>query len=126
MRTTTKDFIQKHKKQIIIGTTVIAVTAVAGVVVYKKWDMIKGTKIVNTVLGTTKSCISDTSEILDSAEVYVVEQASENKIIDIDLFVRNLPDGWSASPKKLEQAKELGIALADHQTLVNPHIRHIA
>lgn len=126
MRTTAKDFIQKHKKQIIIGTIVIVVTAVAGVVVYKKWDMIKGAKIVNTVLGTAKSYSIDTSEVLETAEACVIEQASENKIIDIDLFVRNLPDSWNASPKKLEQAKELGIELAEHQTLVNPHIRHIA
>lgn len=121
-----KDLIQKHKKQIIIGTTVIVVTAVTGVVVYKKWDIIKEIKIVNTILGTAKSYTIDTSEILETTEACVIRQAPKSKIIDIDLFVRNLPDSWNASPEKLEQAKELGIELAEHQTLVNPHIRHIA
>lgn len=127
MRISTRDFIRKHKKGIIVGTTTIVVAAVTGVIVYKRWDtIIRESKIAESVLGNAKPLTTDTSEILEAAEVCNIEQSFEEKIINIDRYVRNLPDSWNASPEKIEQAKELGIELTEHQTLVNPHTRRSA
>lgn len=123
MKVTEKNFIRKHKGEIIIGTILIVVT---GVIIYKKWDVAKGLKAVKSVLGSAKLHTENASAVLKTTETPVVERNLGIRTIDINQFVRNLPDSWKASPKKLEQAKKLGIQLAEHQTLVNPHIRRIA
>lgn len=126
MKAATRDFLREHKKDIIIGTTVSVAVVVTGVVVYKNWDIIKGARFVKSILGTTKVHAINTAVGLEAATEYAVEEMTEDKIINIERFIRNLPDSWNASPEKIKQAKVLGIELAPHQTFVDSHTRCIA
>ena len=41
---------------------------------------------------------------------------------EVNGFVRNLHEGWKASPEKIAEAAERGIVLGENQTIVNSYI----
>lgn len=54
----------------------------------------------------------------------VVETVTANpKIVDVDWFIRKLPESWHASQGAVSYAGSVGVDLAEGQTIVRPQTR---
>lgn len=77
---------------------------------------------------------ADISDITEKLVEKVEESAAEecSKIINDGLpflvsgGIRNLPEGWSPSAAKIEEAQSLGIILEPNQTIVDPFYKNVA
>lgn len=150
-----RSWIRRHKKVlIIIGSSVAA--ACGGLLLYLNRDFFEGLFSDNNTkkqMGgdnqDTVTCMSDVNGILnqdflkadtdisDITEnvVETVEDAVDtegSKIINDGLpflvsgGIRNLPEGWSASQEKIEEAQNLGITLGPNQTIVDSFYKNVA
>ena len=128
-------WIKAHKKELILAG--ISITALIGIIVgIKHKDSIRE---LWTALQRNLSKASPDKNIIRVAgnSVIVVETASttdmfslplntENRaIFDVTGHVRNLCDGWNASPEKIVVAAELGIDLLPGQTWVDSYTKGI-
>jgi len=120
-----KSFIEKvkeHKTEIIIvGFTIIL--AVGAVLIVKNWDVIKGRTVANLFKNGAKANDDILHHFTEAIENVNINSPSNEKVVDISKYVRNLPEGWKASTEKLDLAIKKGIELGEHQTWVEDHIR---
>ncbi len=65
-----------------------------------------------------ESCASPIQEMAKDA----IRKAPEAPF-DVIAHIRNLPEGWHASPEKIAEAAELQIILLPNQTLVDAYIK---
>ncbi len=128
-------WIKAHKKELILAG--ISIAALIGIIVgIKHKDSIKE---LWTALQKTLSKASPDKTVIRIAEnsVTVVETVSttdmiplpvntENRaIFDVTGHVRNLYEGWNASPEKIAVAAELGIELLPGQTWVDAYTKGV-
>ena len=123
-------FWEKHKKTIIIGTSIVVGGAliVLGIYSYKnaKIDLrslnpcvkklpIRTEKIVAAPISTTS-----TDTVIDV--IGQIIDPDSGKIIQVPLQIRRLPLGQKPSPAKIQLAEEMGIDLLNNTyTIVNPY-----
>jgi len=69
----------------------------------------------------------DTSITFPISEAFGIDKENviDERTVFVRSFIRNLPEGWKASSEKIAMAKELGIELDKHQTLVDNFERKI-
>jgi hypothetical protein len=127
-----KGWWDRNKKTVlIIGGTLLV--AGAGYAVYKKWDIIKGVYVSiepePTMINIPKVSVgirAQITEALPDQTETITKIINNGESFDVIRHVRNLPNGWKASPEKIEEAVNLGINLLENQTIVDPYIKNVA
>ncbi len=104
-------WMRKHKKLIIIVSTVFAVSLTAAV-----YYLLKNRSTID---------FQNLTKAIETIETGV-EKTSDNKVIDINSYFRNLPKGWKVSPEKIKEVQELGLIMPAGKTYVNAHKRCVA
>lgn len=111
---------REHKTEIIIVGVLIA-SAVGVIMIVKKWDAIKGQTVVNLYKNGVKINDSMVPPVGGAIEKASNKIPSNVRVIDVRKHIRNLPEGWKASPQKVDLAMKSGIVLGLHQTLVDDY-----
>lgn len=124
-------WIKEHKKELIIagigiGTLVLIILGI------KNQDTIKAVwislqsivkrstvKVTETV---TKVSVETPQEPVKEV-VTAVASNSDSIPFEVSRHIRNLPDGWHASPEKVAEALENNIILMDGQTWVDSYMK---
>lgn len=119
-------WVRAHKKELIIAG--ISFAAVIGVFV--------GIKEKDELLNLWKSLQSIVKEKITVVSDYSYDTTVNEKIIPFPLdqsvkypievseHIRNLPEGWKASERKISSAIEHGYTLAEGQTWVDTYIKN--
>ena len=133
------EWVKAHKKQLTI--TGISTLAIIGIVlgiknkdaIIELWDSLQKliskspseTPTFSTPAPKTMEIQSTMSEIV--AETKEVTRAYTPSTIPFNVkdHLRNLPEGWHASPEKIAEAELLGIELLPNQTLVNSYTKGV-
>ena len=109
-----KDWFRRHRKAVIITATIIAITGTVAVL------LINGKKVKIPVKELSKRILPEAPEAVSkAAEAVAVEIDGVTKTFPRTEFIRQLHEGWSASPKKLAQSASMGIDLKPGETIVN-------
>lgn len=113
-----------HKGKIIIaGVTVLSLVGV--VLIAKNWDAISA-YVINHLKRGAKTSDNLAYLITEATETAVTNNPSNVRVIDISRHIRNLPEGWNASPEKIDVAIKTGIKLNAHQTWVDNYSKMYA
>jgi len=121
----------KHRKEVLITATIIAVTGTVAIL------LINGKKVklpvkdlaeklvpeapqmikpIETAVNAVKQVVPEASKV---AETVTVEVDGVLKTFPRSEFIRQLHEGWHASAAKMAQAAEMGINLKPGETIVN-------
>lgn len=124
-------WIKEHKKELIIaGVSIEALVLV--VIGIKNKDAIKELweSLKNTAIQTSLKVSDAATEVVMEAPIEsfqngVSNMASNSETIPFEVrkHIRNLPEGWHASPKKIEEALKNSIILMDGQTWVDGYMK---
>ena len=115
----------KRKIGIGIATGIAVVAAGVGISL-----LVNGKLDFRAALQT--SAVKDTEAIADGAAEAIAQApnllaeepiAVDPKVVDIDWFIRKLPENWHASQDAISYANAIGVNLADGQTIVRPQTR---
>ena len=137
-------WVKKHKRALIIAG--ISITALISLAVYNKdsinelWNYLRKRinehpESVKKVTHTIKNTVNTVADVKEGNNVTYIktksletisEKTSDNKVIDINSYFRNLPKGRKASPEKIKEVQELGLIMPAGKTYVNAHKRCIA
>ncbi len=128
-----KDWVNQHKVE-LIGAGVVVV--VGTILVVKNWDKIimlfsksKTYLAASPKLnfsGTSNSLPIESPELLESIDNIAKPQSKRlnpQVPFDVDSHVRNLPEGWCASPEKIATAEKHGYVLHPGQTWVEKYTK---
>lgn len=124
-------WIKEHKKELIIAGVSIEALVLVVISIKNKdaikelWESLKNTAI------QTSSKVSDASTKvvmeapIESFQNGVSNIASNSETIPFEVrrHIRNLPEGWHASPEKIEEALKNSIILMDGQTWVDGYMK---
>lgn len=122
-------WIKAHKKQLILAGIGIA-AVIALVLGIKNKDMLKA------LWASLKGAVEPTAErISDAVTTTVTEIPTETPALllsndpcvpqEVRRHIRNLHEGWHASPEKLAAAREMGIILQEGQTWVDNYMKRV-
>lgn len=122
-------WIKAHKKQLILAGIGIA-AVIALVLGIKNKDMLKA------LWASLKGAVEPTAErISDAVTTTVTEITTETPALllsndpcvsqEVRKHIRNLHEGWHASPEKLAAAREMGIILQEGQTWVDNYMKGV-
>ena len=115
----------KRKIGIGIATGIAVVAAGVGISL-----LVNGKLDFRAALQT--SAVKDTEAIADGAAEAIAQApnllaeepiAVDPKVVDIDWFIRKLPENWHASQDAISYANAIGVNLAEGQTIVRPQTR---
>lgn len=122
-------WIKAHKKQLILAGIGIA-AVIALVLGIKNKDTLKA------LWASLKGAVEPTAErISDAVTTTVTEIPTETPALllsndpcvpqEVRRHIRNLHEGWHASPEKLAAAREMGIILQEGQTWVDNYMKGV-
>lgn len=122
-------WIKAHKKQLILAGIGIA-AVIALVLGIKNKDTLKA------LWASLKGAVEPTAErISDAVTTTVTEIPTETPALllsndprvaqEVRRHIRNLHEGWHASPEKLAAAREMGILLQEGQTWVDNYMKGV-
>lgn len=122
-------WIKAHKKQLILAGIGIA-AMMALVLGIKNKDTLKA------LWAALKGAVEPTAErISDAVTTTVTEIPTETPALllsndprvaqEVRRHIRNLHEGWHASPEKLAAAREMGILLQEGQTWVDNYMKGV-
>lgn len=129
-----KKWLSKHRKGVIITASVLAITGTVAIL------LINGKKVKMPVKALAEKIVPEVPKASGSVDAALeaakdvapqLSQTSDTVTIEIDgvykvfarsEFIRQLHDGWQASPEKRAQAVAMGIDLKPGQTIVDPCI----
>lgn len=124
-------WIKEHKKELIIagisiGTLILAILGIKNRAAIKAlWDYLRKVVIHPTVKMTetvTKATVEMPQEPIDEV-ITAVTSNSDTIPFEVSRHIRNLPDGWHASPEKVAEARKNNIILLDGQTWVDSYMK---
>lgn len=114
-------WVKAHKNELILAG--ISITAV--MVLIKNHDSIMNLwKFLRKAVKTSSARINSVGEITPPTELPIKTYTPRNPSTPSAPFLRNLHEGWQASPKKIATARENGFILAPGQTWVDPSPRN--
>ena len=124
-------WIKEHKKQLIfagisIGTLILIILGIKNRAAIKAvWDSLKGVVDHPTAKDAEEvvKCITDIPPAPTSEIVTIMASNSEMVPFEVSRHIRNLPDGWHASPEKIVDALNNKIILMDGQTWVDSYMK---
>lgn len=109
-----RSWFSRHKKLIIIGGTVIAVSAAVAAYLLLK----PGNATVKLPeMPKPELPLPDVSAI-ENKTVDTLDSIIQ-KVVDVESYLRNLPEGQKASPAKVAEAIKMGINLPEGKTIVD-------
>ena len=128
-------WVKAHKKELILAG--ISIITLMGIIVGIKhegsikevWTALKNavskTSADKTVMKVAKNSVSvvETVSISDVISLPVHKECKAT--FDVTGHIRNLYEGWNASPEKIATAAELGIDLLPGQTLVDRYTKGV-
>lgn len=124
-------WIKEHKKELIIaGVSIEALVLV--VIGIKNKDAIKELweSLKNNAIQTSLKVSDAATEVVMEAPIESFQNgvstiASNSEAIPFEVrrHIRNLPEGWHASPEKIEEALKNSIILMDGQTWVDGYMK---
>ena len=135
-----KEWVKEHKTEIIVVGSIV-VLAVGTILVAKNWNVVKELKITsrlkkgvlpknNVTQYVPKAVSIPVVDVLpispDTIQCVSADISINEKIIDVSRHIRNLHEGWKASPEKLASALEYGIILEENQTWVIDYLKSCA
>lgn len=124
-------WIKDHKKQMIIagisiGTLILIILGIKNRAAIKAvWDSLKGVVKHPTAKAAEEvaKVVTDIPPAPASEIVTAVVSNSETLPFEVSRHIRNLPDGWHASPEKAAEALKNNIILMDGQTWVDSYVK---
>ena len=124
-------WIKGHKKQLIIagisiGTLILIIRGIRNRAAIKAvWDSLKGVVKHPTAKAAEEvaKVVTDIPPAPASEIVTAVVSNSETLPFEVSRHIRNLPDGWHASPEKVAEALKNSIILMDGQTWVDSYVK---
>ncbi len=129
-----KDFAKKHKKAIIITTSVVGVLLVGGTAIYlnkgKMSDLLSDSSLNELTANVKKADVETISNAV--CDNNSIDKISIKAIINngepfqVSGHPRNLPQGQKASKEKIEAAQKLKIRLKPGQTFVEEYYKNCA
>ena len=125
------DWIKEHKRELIlagisIGTLILIVLGIKNREAIKAvWDSLKATvkQPTTKVTEAVQKVIVEIPPEPIQETVTVIVSNLENLPSEVRRHIRNLPDGYHASPKKIAEALENNIILMDGQTWVEGYVK---
>lgn len=124
-------WIKQHRKELVIvglsiGALILIILGIKNRETIKSlWDsLMKAVKQTN--VKTTETITSVTVEITPEpvkTGLTAVVSNSNSIPFEVSRHIRNLPDGWHASPEKIAEALKNNIILMDGQTWVDGYIK---
>lgn len=127
-------WMKKHRKELIV-TGISSITAMILVILGIKnkeaikelWDSLEESIAKAPVISSDEVTAPATVQIADVPlqEPILATRAytSSQSQFDVDGCIRNLPEGWHPSDKKIAEAASRGIELMPNQTLVDPYVK---
>lgn len=124
-----KEWWKKHWKKVVAGAIIVGGT----ILVIRNWDEI--TAIAEELTSVLKPEIKDlphvvVASVVEEASASPVREMAKNTIrntpeapFNVIAHIRNLPEGWRASPEKIAEAEALQIVLLPNQTIVDAYIK---
>lgn len=122
-------WIKDHKKQMIIAGISIGILIILGIknraAIKAVWDSLKGVVKHPTAKAAEEvaKVVTDIPPAPASEIVTAVVSNSETLPFEVSRHIRNLPDGWHASPEKVAEALKNNIILMDGQTWVDSYVK---
>lgn len=122
-------WIKGHKKQLIIagisiGTLILIILGIKNRAAIKAvWDSLKGKHPTAKAAEEVAKVVTDIPPAPASEIVTAVVSNSETLPFEVSRHIRNLPDGWHASPEKVAEALKNSIILMDGQTWVDSYVK---
>ena len=114
-------WVKAHKTELLIAGGIIA-TAVGAVILVQKWDKVKP-----LLWSETKSLVANAPQPLNIVnevpDAAVANNIPAPKLTEVHTHLRNLPQGYHPSARKIAEASENGIPLGDNQTVVSSYFR---
>lgn len=108
-----KDWCYRHRKGLTIAGTVLAAVGLGTVIcLFGKENEIPVSLPENVIPELPETTTT-------AAKTVAINVDGVIKTFPREMFIRQLHDGWKASPEKLAEAAELGIALNPGETLVD-------
>ena len=117
-------WIKDHKKQMIIAGISIG-TLILIILGIKNRAALKGVVKHPTAKAAEEvaKVVTDIPPAPASEIVTAVVSNSETLPFEVSRHIRNLPDGWHASPEKVAEALKNNIILMDGQTWVDSYVK---
>ena len=119
-------WIKEHKKQLVFAG--ISITTLAAVVLG-----IKNKEKLMELWDTLKESIKPTINVSVTVNVTIINVPAEAPTVlmsddpsvplEVSRHIRNLPEGWHASPEKIAAAREMNIVLQEGQTWVENYTK---
>lgn len=124
-------WIKEHKKELIfagisIGTLILIILGIKNKAEIKAlWDALR--KVVKQPTAKVTETVTKVAVEIpqDPIKEVVTAVASNSDTIpfEVSRHIRNLPDGWHASPEKVAEALKNNIILMDGQTWVDSYMK---
>lgn len=126
-------WIKEHKKQLIfagigVGTLILIVLGLKNQEeiksVWKSLEEVAKRPAAKAVKETAKVMVEATPvRVPDIPSAVVTVTAQETIPFEVSRHIRNLPDGWHASPEKVAEALKNNIILGEGQTWVDSYMK---
>ena len=124
-------WIKKHRKQLIIAGISIGALILLIIGINNK-DTIQAVwnSLIEALKHPTSETTEDVSQVITKASPIPVPEMSHDvtyitKVVpfEVSSHIRNLPEGFHASPEKIAEALALNITLIEGQTLVDSYMK---
>lgn len=125
------NWIKAHKKELIIagisvGTLIMIVLGIENqksiAIVWDSLSKVLKQPATKVLVPVTKAPVEIPLEPIQEV-IAAVASNSGSLPFEVSRHVRNLPDGWHASPGKIAEALNNGIILMDGQTWVDSYMK---
>lgn len=131
-----KDFAKKHKKAIIITTSVVGVLLVGGTAIYlnkgKLSELLSDSSLIELSASVKTSDIETIADAvcgnnsIDETSIRGIRILNNGEPFPVKGHIRNLSAGKKASIEKIEAALRNGIDLEECQTYVDSYMKNCA
>lgn len=115
------------KKKLVIGvaTGMVALTVGVGIGLLVSGRLDLHAVLPSSTAKGVKSIADGAAKAIAQAPALPVAEAvaADPKVVDVDWFIRKLPESWHASQGAVSYAASVGVDLAEGQTMVRPQTR---
>ena len=124
-------WIKEHKKILVaagigVGALILIILGIRNrESVQAAWELLwRATEKPDVPMPKEASAASAAVRQIQSLEEHAIKGAGTNTTpFGVSGHIRNLPDGWHASPEKVAEALKRNITLLDGQTLVDDYMK---
>ncbi len=121
------EWVKEHKKELVIAGISVTMLIALIFALKNKNEVKKMANLLLKLLGikSQKKMLEEAPVCVERSVITKVSEVSIEKVSkiphDVSKHLRNLPQGWQASPEKIATAAEYGFVLLPGQTWVNTY-----